>query len=352
MANNAASFTVGGNDEHGVNPPTPGKRTPVMPYVNRSIYENEFNRAAKQRFLEACLRIGFNVYDVKPEYNDISITERVRRINAQNLTRLVTYGYNAYGSGSVFTNATGFVVAYASRNPYPESSRAYCEDIASALENIGLRLNSLQDLDIGVLGSVNCVSALVEPGFMTDFTEATLMLDPDFVTAVAEATARATCVNLDVPYIERGNLSAYPVLREGDRGNKVRLLQYLLNSAGYDAAPDGIFGAQTANALRAFQTANALAADGVAGGGTYSRLLLTEGLTPVSAGATGNTVRYLQQKLLAKLYPVDVDGVYGDGTREAVRQFQIERGLPPTGNVNAATAAAVSETGNPRPRLY
>jgi len=74
----AENFYIGANDEHGVNPPTAGKRTPIMPYVNRSFYENEFNRPAKYYFLIACLRTGFNVYDIKPELNDISINQRVK----------------------------------------------------------------------------------------------------------------------------------------------------------------------------------------------------------------------------------------------------------------------------------
>ena len=53
MPNNAGNYIIGGNDEHGINPPTIGKRTPVMPYINRSIYENEFNYAAKKNFLIA-----------------------------------------------------------------------------------------------------------------------------------------------------------------------------------------------------------------------------------------------------------------------------------------------------------
>lgn len=352
MPNNAAAFKIGGNDEHGINPPTVGKRSPVMPYINRSIYENEFNRAAKNYFLAACLRIGFNVYDVKPEYNDISISNRVARINSQNLTRLVTFGYNAYGSGSVFTSASGFVVAFASRNHYPDLSRAYCEDISEALQNIGLKLNSLQDLDIGVLGSVNCVSALVEPGFMTDFNEAALMLDPDFVINAAEAVARATCVNLDVSYIPRNDLSAYPTLREGERGNKVKLLQTLLNFQGYDLNADGVFGSATSRDLRDFQTVNGLDADGIAGPAVYSRLLLTEPIPPLSAGDRGARVRYLQQKLLSKLYPVDIDGIYGAGTENAVRAFQSERGLPVTGAADQATLSALTTIGSPRPRLY
>ena len=69
MANE--DFLIGANDEHGVNPPTVGKRTPVVPGLNRQIYENEFNRAAKNKFIEACMRQDFSVYDVKPELQDI-----------------------------------------------------------------------------------------------------------------------------------------------------------------------------------------------------------------------------------------------------------------------------------------
>ena len=44
---NASEFLIAANDEHGLNPPTAGKRTPIMPYINRSFYENEFNKLAK-----------------------------------------------------------------------------------------------------------------------------------------------------------------------------------------------------------------------------------------------------------------------------------------------------------------
>ena len=40
MAND--DYYIGANDEHGINPPTQGKRTPVVPVLNRQIYENEF----------------------------------------------------------------------------------------------------------------------------------------------------------------------------------------------------------------------------------------------------------------------------------------------------------------------
>lgn len=62
-------------------------------------------------------------------------------------------------------------------------------------------------------------------------------------------------------------------VRQGDRGNIVWLLQAALYVKGYRTTPDGIFGNNTATQLKAFQTANGLTADGIAGKNTWSKLL-------------------------------------------------------------------------------
>ena len=128
-SNLLANYYIGGNDEHGQNPFTAGKRTPVMPYLNVPFYENQFNRPAKIRFLEGCLRNNFAVFDVKPELTDTPVSTRVRRINAQNLTLLVTFGYNAFGSGNSFNSAKGISLFYSDGNPRPAQSRALAEEI-------------------------------------------------------------------------------------------------------------------------------------------------------------------------------------------------------------------------------
>ena len=57
-----------------------------------------------------------------------------------------------------------------------------------------------------------------------------------------------------------------PILRPGDRGPRVEVLQLGLRRAGFlDDAPDGVFGARTQAALRRFQSAMGLAADGLYG---------------------------------------------------------------------------------------
>ena len=63
-------------------------------------------------------------------------------------------------------------------------------------------------------------------------------------------------------------------LRSGMSGAAVRTLQAALNANGYDCgSTDGIFGANTAAALKRFQTDWDLGADGIAGNGTWGKLL-------------------------------------------------------------------------------
>ncbi len=75
------------------------------------------------------------------------------------------------------------------------------------------------------------------------------------------------------------------ILKQGDRGSLVQLVQLGLRRAGFDIAADGVFGSRTVSALRAFQSENGLAADGVAGAGTLSAL------TPWLTGYVTHTVR-------------------------------------------------------------
>lgn len=345
-----ATYYIGANDEHGQNPPTAGKRTPVLPYINRPFYENEFNRPAKNKFIEACLRCGFDVFDVKPELTDVSIATRVARINRQRLTLLVTFGYNAFGNGTSFNNVGGISVYYSTRNSFPRDSRALSEDLYLRLvkgtEQTGRGVSTLND--VGVLESVNCISSLVEPGFMTNLAEAKLMVDPDYQTEVGEECCHGVCDFLGVPYIQR-TLANFLLLRQGSRGNFVELLQFLLYQLGYGLNIDGVFGRNTYNTVVTFQVNNGLTPDGIVGQNTWRTLLTLPPRPTLRAGNSGVYVRYLQQKLLSKLYPVGiVDGIFGNATQNAVVQFQQENGLTPDGIVGPRTWEIVSQVGGGR----
>lgn len=64
------------------------------------------------------------------------------------------------------------------------------------------------------------------------------------------------------------------VLSNGSKGTQVKTVQRLLNVLGYDCGKvDGIFGKKTTVAVKAFQKASGLVADGVVGANTWSKLL-------------------------------------------------------------------------------
>lgn len=74
--------------------------------------------------------------------------------------------------------------------------------------------------------------------------------------------------------------SSNPVLRQGAHGASVSKLQKLLKAKGYNVSVDGDFGPKTAAAVKRFQAAHRLAADGVVGPKTWAAL---------GAGSTGST---------------------------------------------------------------
>ncbi len=347
----ASNFLIAANDEHGLNPPTVGKRTPVLPYINRPFYENEINRTAKNAFILACVRCGFRVYDAHPEITDTSVGTRVRRVNSVGASLCVTFAFNAYGNGQSFNNANGYIVFYSRNGFRPTQSRLLCYDISASLsqtlptKNLGVGTLT----DIGILESVRMPSALIEGGFMTNFNEAKLMLNPDFATALGEGACRGVCEFLDVEFVEREG--TYPTISRGSRGKWVRLLQYALSFDGYDiGAKDGVFGANTERVVKAFQTANSLTADGIVGRNTWNALLKFNPPT-LRRGNRGTWVKYLQNFLLSKLYNIGTsDGIFGRNTENAVLDFQRENGLLADGIVGANTWNALKTLpGRPLP---
>ncbi len=74
----------------------------------------------------------------------------------------------------------------------------------------------------------------------------------------------------------------------------------------YDGAVDGIFGPQTAGAVRLFQRRNGLAVDGVVGPQTYAALGLGPG--PVAAPASTGVARSDEMDLLTRVVSAEARG--------------------------------------------
>ncbi|MDY5348173.1 MAG: peptidoglycan-binding protein, partial [Candidatus Ventricola sp.] len=153
-------------------------------------------------------------------------------------------------------------------------------------------------------------------------------------------------------------------LREGDTGEAVYILQARLFELGYYTGRiDGRFSEETTAALKAFQRANGLTADGIAGSGTQSKLESgravaadsasgadasgtdTSGQAPsggtlstLRSGSKGGEVLVLQQYLQSLGYlSTAPDGQFGSGTERAVKLFQEANGLTADGIAGPGT---------------
>ena len=169
-------------------------------------------------------------------------------------------------------------------------------------------------------------------------------------------------------------VSSYPgtPIRRGSSGPSVVTLQVALNriAQSYPAIPkianvDGIYGSRTESSVRAFQRIFNLTPDGIVGPATWyavvrlytavTRLseLRSQGqrfyanswahTSPISQGDRGVRVERLQYMLsvlsayIPEIPPLNIDGIFGQATREAVLAAQRRFGLPLTGSVDADT---------------
>lgn len=144
-------------------------------------------------------------------------------------------------------------------------------------------------------------------------------------------------------------------LRYGSIGADVKALQQALLDAGIRVrgGADGVFGEATRSALQQYQRAKGLEASGVVDDRTANALAsaggsasspATSALVGLQAGALGNTVKQLQQALIDAGVSVrgGADGIFGPATADALKRFQTSQGLPATGTVDQATAAALA----------
>jgi peptidoglycan hydrolase-like protein with peptidoglycan-binding domain len=177
-----------------------------------------------------------------------------------------------------------------------------------------------------------------------------------------------------------GEALAQRVLRQGDRGSDVELVQERLQRLGYlYQSPDGFFGSATRNAVIQFQQAYGLSPDGVIGPETdaalfdqvgqrpfntfstsplptlspppvsgyeerpvSSRSSRSAGTTLLQRGNSGPEVRRLQESLRSQGFnPGPIDGEFGLQTEQAVRRFQRANGLMVDGVAGRETLTAL-----------
>lgn len=144
------------------------------------------------------------------------------------------------------------------------------------------------------------------------------------------------------------------LLRRGDEGEAVRDLQQRLARLGATLRADdpGGFGAATEEAVRDFQERRGLRVDGVCGPQTWNALVesgfrLGDRLLYVRRPMLrGDDVATLQHRLNALGFDAGrEDGILGDQTAHAVREFQRNAGVAVDGIAGPATLGALGRLG-------
>jgi hypothetical protein len=125
----------------------------------------------------------------------------------------------------------------------------------------------------------------------------------------------------------------WPTYNQGDQGTEIYAIQLLLNARGANLVPDGKFGPLTQAAVENFQTDEGLSEDIIVGPETWEALIIQ-----VQQGKTGPEVRAVQRLLKDKFgYNIAIDGIFGAGTKTAVKDFQTANGLVSDGIVGPLT---------------
>lgn len=281
------------------------------------------------------------------------------------LNRVYTEWYRSRGYNFDITNSTSYDQAY--------------RDGAQIFENISKLVDNIFNVYVRRFGFQN--------PFFTSFCNGTTVTCAGLSQwgTVSLANRGMTPLQIlryyypdDVELNESNNItgitSSYPgyALAVGSQGEPVRRMQNYLNRIRVNfplipliSNPNGVFGTDTQDAVRAFQRSFALTADGVIGKSTWNKIsfiyvgvtrlaeLESEGVrisigknppnVVLSQGARGHDVLELQFILnsIAPYYDsvpyVIKDSVFGAGTKNAVIEFQKAFGLTPDGVVGPAT---------------
>jgi len=165
------------------------------------------------------------------------------------------------------------------------------------------------------------------------------------------------------------------LLKVGSKGEAVTTLQSKLVKLGFAIDADGAYGPATKDAVQQLQAIFGYDADGIAGPATLKLvdqqsgygwvlgapdaikrgleaqgkksdkgdLLGAELARTLKPGLDGIDVKYLQLRLVALGYPLDVDGKFGPATEATVRKLQTAFGYDVDGIVGQGTHFLINQ---------
>ena len=322
--------------------------TPPMPFVGRRYDGGECAGQARLLLESALLRCGFDISD-----RPLPVTESqeiIMQANRSGADCIVVLSCGAFGSRKSFNDVKGGAVKY-SIGRHASKSRELAEDVCAKLAGV-------KPCATGMCGhewnGSFCPVIVVEMGYLTNFDEAKLLFDPDYIRNVAEYATMGICEYFGMPYIPHSP-AAYKQFhaRIGMRGKSIKLLQAALCFNGYKINIDGVYDKNTDVAVKEFSINNGVRPDDTCE--DILNNIFSVAPTELSAGAKHKNVLYLQRKLNAKLYTSPSSGELDGDTIAALNEYLTETEnshLIAADGVTKQALQLLSEIGGGRPRLF
>jgi N-acetylmuramoyl-L-alanine amidase len=227
---------------------TPGKRTPYINSLGRSIRENEFNEPTAHYFEDELIRHGVIVHDISPGTKDTPLSQRtneanrlldhyIRKYGAANVrVVLVSFHFNAYDGSFSGSNPSGISVHI---QPGSNHARKLAECVGKYLRK-GTRQvwRGIVEQNLHITREFQGVGILTENGFMDHPEEADLMLNKDYQKEVASETAQGVLEYFGLKYKPLKDPLAKPQQKEEEEMIKMAVVVYSDAdlSVGYDLA--------------------------------------------------------------------------------------------------------------------
>ena len=340
---------------------------PVIPYVPQTITvhlgpPNSDAENVTVPFIDYVKNVASS--EIYPTWEESALRANILAIVSFALNRVYTEWYRSRGYDFDITNSTAYDQFFVNGRSYFDS----VSRIADELFNDYLRRPGF----VEPLAAKFCNGTTATCEGLSQWGSQNLALQGyNSVQIIRSYYGNVEIVN-NAPVA--GITSSYPgtPLRRGTTGPSVVTIQTELNriSQSYPAIPkipvvDGIFGARTEAAVRKFQEVFGLDVDGVVGSATWYALvrlyvavnslaeLRSQGQrfyanswansNPIEYGDRGIKVEHLQYMLsvlsayIPQIPEVQVDGIFGPATRNAVIAAQQRFGLPQTGIVDFNT---------------
>jgi N-acetylmuramoyl-L-alanine amidase len=286
-------------------------------------FEDNLTLDVGNRVITKLRALGHEVIECKPERAGTvreSLTRRCDRANSAKIDEFISIHFNAFNSQANGTEV--FAVS--------EKSRQIAKPVLDEIVKLGFFNRGVKNgSHLFVLRNTNMPGILVEGCFLDSQKDMSLY-NPE---AIANAIVKGLT----------GKLPTEPVDsipdEEQNKDRTVLRLQRALNrlkitdDRGKVLIEDNTIDGQTKLALEKFQEITGIQKTGIAGDTTWSainQILAKRIIRPNHAG--GPIVRYLQYRL-----NLEIDGIFGSQTEEAIKNFQRENGLTADGIIGPAS---------------